>query len=241
MILYDGPSMLDGKPIVCIATAGSKNEKTGAMVQTWILPRDEDPAEAVKSGEDSTVCGDCPQRPSVGGKCYVSVMRAPLSVWKAYHRNRNQKAQRDVYRAILAGTPIRVGSYGDPCAVPLAVWQRLLHLSRRYGATSHTGYTHQWRNPLFQGFRWFLMASAENQASANLAQSMAWRTFAAIGAIEDKPAGSVECLSDAKGKSCIDCGICDGARYRSKQPASVWIQIHGFRVGKRRLLPVIRN
>jgi hypothetical protein len=33
-ILYEGPSVLDGAPIMCIATFGTKNRKTGAMVQT---------------------------------------------------------------------------------------------------------------------------------------------------------------------------------------------------------------
>ena len=37
VILYEGPSMLDGAPIVVIATGirtGSTNVKTGAMIQT---------------------------------------------------------------------------------------------------------------------------------------------------------------------------------------------------------------
>ena len=42
-ILYEGPSMLDGAPIVVIATGfaeRSGNDKTGAMIQTWILRAD---------------------------------------------------------------------------------------------------------------------------------------------------------------------------------------------------------
>jgi hypothetical protein len=34
VILYDGPSMLDGEPIVVIATLETSNRKTGQMVQT---------------------------------------------------------------------------------------------------------------------------------------------------------------------------------------------------------------
>ena len=37
VVLYDGPSRIDGAPIVAIAcriTQASENEKTGAMVQT---------------------------------------------------------------------------------------------------------------------------------------------------------------------------------------------------------------
>ena len=39
-IIYDGPSMLDGEPIVAIATMKTSNRKTGEMVQVWILRSD---------------------------------------------------------------------------------------------------------------------------------------------------------------------------------------------------------
>jgi hypothetical protein len=38
-IIYNGPSLLDGKPIVVIATYSKRNIKTGAVVQTYILGR----------------------------------------------------------------------------------------------------------------------------------------------------------------------------------------------------------
>src|SRR3546814_4866747 len=40
VILYEGPSKLDGKPIAVIASGlakASRNTKTGAMVQTYII------------------------------------------------------------------------------------------------------------------------------------------------------------------------------------------------------------
>ena len=42
-IIYQGPSLLDGKPIVAIATTASRNVKTGSMVSIWILRQDIDP------------------------------------------------------------------------------------------------------------------------------------------------------------------------------------------------------
>lgn len=42
-ILYRGPSLLDGQPIVAIAIVKSDNAKTGNMVQTYILREDIDP------------------------------------------------------------------------------------------------------------------------------------------------------------------------------------------------------
>ena len=35
-IIYNGPSLLDGKPIVVIATYSNRNRKTGAVLQTYI-------------------------------------------------------------------------------------------------------------------------------------------------------------------------------------------------------------
>ena len=66
LVLWEGPSRLDGAPIVVIATGmrrGSSNEKTGPMVQTWIMRQDEAPHVAQRTGSDASVCGDCPLRP----------------------------------------------------------------------------------------------------------------------------------------------------------------------------------
>ena len=45
-IIYKGPSLLDGKPIVVIATLSNRNSKTGNVVQTYILKSDTNPLEA---------------------------------------------------------------------------------------------------------------------------------------------------------------------------------------------------
>ena len=48
-IIYEGASLLDGKPIVAIALTGkSTNTKTGAMIQTFIIRSDIDPLTANK-------------------------------------------------------------------------------------------------------------------------------------------------------------------------------------------------
>ena len=51
-ILYEGPSLIDGQPIVAIATYSDKNTKTGLMVQTYILCQNIDPRDANKNGQD---------------------------------------------------------------------------------------------------------------------------------------------------------------------------------------------
>ena len=90
--LYDGPSLIDGKRIVVILTGlddSSKNTKTGDMLQTFIMRHDVKPNVATKTGEDSSVCGACPLRPSAWDRsvsdrpCYVKVFQAPRSTWVA--------------------------------------------------------------------------------------------------------------------------------------------------------------
>ena len=64
---YRGPSLLDGVPIVCKVTGTqrpSDNDKTGTMLQQWILLADVHPYEAVKTGQDESVCGECVHRPA---------------------------------------------------------------------------------------------------------------------------------------------------------------------------------
>ena len=117
-IFYQGPSVLDGKPIIGIATLKSKNEKTGNLVQTWILPEGVSPVEAVKTGKDASVCGNCPQRQSVGGACYVNVGQAPNNIWNAYKAGNYPVANAFDMETLLAGRKLRIGSYGDPAAIP---------------------------------------------------------------------------------------------------------------------------
>ena len=61
-VMYQGPSVLDGQPIVVVATMSTSNIKTGQMIQTWILRDNINPVEASKAGDDSSICGNCPHR-----------------------------------------------------------------------------------------------------------------------------------------------------------------------------------
>ena len=58
-ILYQGPSVIDGKPIVAIAMLSRTNPKVGFAVQTYILVDGITPLEASKNGADFSICGDC--------------------------------------------------------------------------------------------------------------------------------------------------------------------------------------
>ena len=92
-IIYKGPSLLDGAPIVVIATYSNRNTKTGKVVQTYILRSDINPLEASKTGADYSICGSCPMRGEVttdpkrkiakGRKCYVNLGQGVLIVFKS--------------------------------------------------------------------------------------------------------------------------------------------------------------
>lgn len=201
--VWEGPSRIDGSPIVVIATWGSENRKTGPMVQTWILRADVDPVQAIRLDLDRSVCGDCPLR-GEGFKrraCYVNVGQAPLAVYKAFKRG-----------SYPAGMPppgimVRVGSYGDPGALPAYVTRELVS---RAGA--HTGYTHQWRaRPDLAGI---LQASVETLTDAKEAWSLGWSTFR----LASKPVQGEKKCPAPRGATCEKCRACCGRENRILPP-----------------------
>ena len=236
LVLYRGPSLLDGAPIVVIATGldgKGRNRKTGALVQTWIMREDIAPHEAAKSGQDESVCGDCVHRPANGGACYVKTFQAPLSVWRAYHRGAYAvAADLEAIRAAGAGLVVRLGSYGDPGAVPVAVWGALVALSK-----AHTGYTHQWRRA--PSLRGLCMASADSPHEALEAQAQGWRTFRVRAPSEAVGAREFICPASKEAGAKTDCASCRACGGNaSKAKASPVIIAHG---GTARRFIVTRN
>ena len=121
-IAYEGPSKIDGAPIVVIVNkidADSKNEKTGAIVQTFIIRSDIAPMAALQSGADYAICGDCEHRPALAKKtgaapCYVQVGKSVQSVYHAYKRGRYVKATPAEIGARVAGLRVRHDAPGTP-------------------------------------------------------------------------------------------------------------------------------
>lgn len=175
VILYRGPSRLDRKPIACVATGlarGSRNPKTGPMIQTWIFADSEtDPVSAAfRTGADVSVCGDCPLRPKNSGACYVNLL--PVNaVWRALGTGAYPVYYAPEHAHLFRGRHMRFGSYGDPAAVPLYVWKRFTKLVSLW-----TGYTHQWRT-CHPGYARICMASVETEAQAIEARAKGYRTF----------------------------------------------------------------
>jgi hypothetical protein len=222
IILYRGPSAIDGQEIVAIATglrASSTNRKTGAMVQTYILRVDMTPTEAVKQGADASICGDCRHRGDGSGKartCYVNVGQGPQAVYRAFKAGK--------YGAWdgsgMTGRIVRLGTYGDPAAVPAGIWAALLE-----GSAGHTGYTHQWRKaPIL---RQWCMASADSPQEAAEAQSLGWRTFRVSlpGQVARLEREAVCPASKEAGQklTCSACLACGGGDRRG----SITIAAHG--------------
>ena len=219
-VLYRGPSVLDGAPIIVIATMSTNNEKTGDMVQTWIMREDIAPHEATKTGDDVSVCGDCVHRPANQGSCYVTVFQAPLAVWKAYHRG-SYSTDAEEFKARLRNRKLRIGAYGDGSAAPASVWLPLVEI-----ADGHTGYTHQSEHVNFDpAMLQVTMVSADTESQAERLSKYGVRYFRTKRADDRILEGEVECLSDSVGKSCADCLLCDGSgRGKGK---NVFITIHG--------------
>lgn len=216
VILYEGPSMLDGKPIVVIATGleqrkASRNGKTGAMIQTFIMRSDIAPHKAVKTGDDMSICGDCKRRPlaakALGVKpCYVKVFQSPRSVYDAYTRG---IYSREWSEDTFADLGVRLGSYGDPAAAPFGIWERVTSQ-----VSHHTGYTHQWQR--FPELAAFVMASVDTIEEQLLAKFLGFRTFRAAPQDRDprdKLPSEANCGASREmghRTSCDKCKACSG-------------------------------
>jgi hypothetical protein len=243
LIVYDGPSVIDGKPIIVVLTGldqSSENAKTGNLVQSFIIRSDVAPTDALKTGDDASVCGLCPHRPLIAkmleraglpsAPCYVNVGKSVLSVYRAYRRGSYARATSIVQvRTAMRGRKLRLGTYGDPAAAPVELWALLVSLS-----AGHVGYTHQWQSVGFDARAWspLVMASADSADEARQAQSMGMRYFrVSIGV--DKAPLEVTCPASIEGgrkAQCSDCMLCAGT---SKAARSIVIADHAAGHAKR--------
>ena len=227
-ILWEGASLYDGKPIVVIATMNSNNGKTGDMVQTWILRQDINPIEASRKGKDVSICGTCPHMGKPSDKatgwakeraCYVNLLHGPLGIWKAYVNGSYKRLTPYELATISAGRMVRIGSYGDPSAVPVSIWQAFVRHAKGW-----TAYTHADKNPLPD----MLMTSADTLGQAQQAWNKGERTFRIVSSVSDLVKGK-EALCPASEEAgrratCDICRLCNGALSKAK---SIAIVAHG--------------
>ncbi len=224
-IAYEGPSEIDGAPIVVIINKildKSKNEKTGDVVQSFIIRSDIAPMAALQTGQDAAICGDCGHRPylikngqSAEAPCYVQVGKSVQSVYHAYKRGRYTKADAATIARALAGKIVRLGTYGDPAAAPVQMWAQIT----RYAA-GHVGYTHQWDRPGFNVDAWspLVMASADNIDQAAKANLIGMRVFRVSVGV-DVQAGEISCPASAEAgrrSTCAKCNLCAGTSKKAR-------------------------
>ena len=219
-IIDQGLSPIDGKPFVCILTLKTTNPKIGDMAQAWILRSDINPVEAIASGADYSVCGDCPHRKQEDGSrsCYVNVGQAPNSVYKAYKAGRYVKDPMCLEsRKAVKGRKIRWGAYGDPSIINPKVVETL-----NKHASGHTGYTHQWRQSFADAFKGLFMASVDGACDYIDATMAGWQTFSVVPK-GYKPNNIKLCpatVTNSKAQ-CLTCSLCDGAK------TSIYVEAHG--------------
>jgi len=239
-VIYSGPSKIDGSPIVCIYIPNSSNIKTGAnMAQTYILRADIDPITASRTGEDFAICGNCKHRGQVNPSkatgwasnrsCYVNLGQGPGQVFKAYKAGKYQAlTDLESIKDLGANQVIRLGSYGDPMALPSHVIRALLSKAK-----GHTGYTHQ-AEALPDDNHSTLMLSADTPEQAQHLHNQGKRTFRVIPlqAWKDKGKESIlpsEILCPASKEAgqrvtCSSCLLCSGQHTKAK---SICIPAHG--------------
>ena len=220
-IIYKGQSLLDGKHIVAIATYSDRNTNTGQVIQTYIIRQAISPLDETKIGKDVCICGDCefrgeansdPERKQAKNrKCYVNLGQGPTIIYKAYKRGVYQTGEA---RTMGRDRFVRVGTYGDPAAVPAHIWDDLLSECETW-----TAYTHQkpWRPDI-------AMQSADSHSEAKAHWAEGRRTFRVIvdlGDIDKKNEALCPASKEAGRRvQCTACKLCKGSSL-AKSIASV--------------------
>jgi len=225
IILWQGKSLLDGERIMVVATGVFKktaNSKTGDMIQTYILRRDINPMLARRLGEDKSICGDCKHREC--STCYVNLTHGPSPVFKAFHDNRYRNFQESDLE-LFKDRDFRIGSYGDPAAVPFEIWDKICKVVKGF-----TGYTHQWKK-CDQRLKQYCMASVDSfknyYKELFQAQLIGWRTFRVRESLDNELLeNEFVCPASKEGgvkTDCQHCKACSGtSQNRKKSPVIVY-------------------
>ena len=216
VILRIGASGLTNDTIATIAIFNSTNRKTGDMIQIYYLPVNIPPTEAVKTGVDESVCGDCKLRPLRAKEqnikpCYVKKFHGPSAVYRSFkagkypHLDKMKPRLRQGVLHLLATKPTRLGAWGDPACdldtIPMLTQHKW------------TGYTHQWKaNPQLRDV---LMASVDSIAEYHEAKEQGWKCYRHTnnGEMLDT---EIQCLYYTHGRVCRDCGLCNGNKAKAK-------------------------
>ena len=217
-ILQHLESPIDGNKCVAIMTMSSANRKTGNSCQVWILRENISPVEAIATGDDYSICGNCPHRKDLttgNRSCYVNVGQAPLAVWRAYKAGKYGQLS-DLDPQDLQGRVIRWGAYGDPSIISPALFQTI-----NEHAKSHTGYTHQWREEFASPFKGYFMASVDSFSDYLDASAHGWKCFNVVPKNVIGQGKLCPATVDNSQAQCITCRLCDGNK------SDIYVVAHG--------------
>ena len=234
---WTGSSRIEGSPIMVLATGlkESKNTKTGNMVQSWILRSDMDPLAALRTGSDVGVCGACDLRPkSFNGKtwkgraCYVRLDTAALGMYRARERGNVPKVTLSELSELTRDRMVRLGAYGDPAAVPLAVWDAFTAYAEGW-----TGYTHQAASKRLRDVLKYCQISADSEADTLAARGAGVGSFRVLTEGQSPLAFEMRCPASKEAgyvSTCAECKACSGLG-----GAYVVIDSHGIGAGHLKL------
>ena len=231
--VWTGPSRIEGSPLVVLVTGlrGSTNGKTGDMVQSYIVRSDMDPLQALRTGADTAQCGGCIHKAKTYDgstwserSCYVRVDTAPLGIYRARDRGNVPRVTLSELSELTRDRPVRLGTYGDPASVPLAVWD-----AYTAHATMWTGYTHQSANKKLRDVLKYCQISADSEGDALAAKGAGLGSFRVLASEENALPFEMLCpASEEAGrvKTCATCKACSGS-----DGANVAIHAHGIGKG----------
>lgn len=216
-VYFETTSLIDNTPVYVVLRGrkaaqaerdAGANDKTGAMIQSYIMPRDVAPNEAARTGADAAVCGDCIHRPilarvSGAPRCYVNLGHGPRVVYDATQRGVYERVNLLGACAYVAGLSTRFGSWGDPGAVDPQIWHALAE-----SAGERTGYTHRWRDT-GAALRGIVMASVDSEAERDEAHAALWATFGVDADGEwERIKGEARCPASAEAGKQVTCRTC---------------------------------
>jgi hypothetical protein len=236
-IIYQGPSKIDGAPIVVIATGFEKrsgNSKTGNLIQTWIERADMSPLEARAQGLDPSICGSCRNRSRASGgtdACYVDVGRAPEGIWHAYHRTVDPTVVRSCPRCRTAARRGK-GIKHWVAHPPYGIVSRRCEIARlgaardiRIGAHGDPAAVPGWvwnaftkRARSVRGYthRWkraqhlrgICRASVDTPKERTAAKRLGWMTFRVRTEDEPRERGEARCPASKEAGARVTCETC---------------------------------
>ena len=258
-VIYHGPSALvPTSPIIAVLVWRSANTKTGSMAQVFILPADQSPLDSLNTADaNEAICGTCVlqgrydpvAKKRRGRSCYVRVYQSPLAVFRAWERGiypewhglicrhsghrRRTCARCKVFADKLRVGKTRIGSYGDPAALPVALVRSLAISSAGHTAYSSSLFSIPRRRA--DALAKYCMCSTHSEDERRRAIRRGWRTFHVVPLGDAPPTtDTIECLHYSPRKlTCAECLLCEGAGANllgasMHQGPHIWARAHGF-------------